>query len=107
MAGVIKSVLKEELRNSMRMKKLYEASLKKLPKGSFVKRKIGGHSYFYLVKRNKKGHQFVYKGRSVPPDILKKYEDAKKLRAKQRHLLSRVKRQIRYLKGVLRGKENI
>ena len=35
------------------------------------------------------------------------YEEAKKLRAKYRNLLSQVKKQIKYLRGALRGKESI
>jgi len=40
---VIKSVLKEELANSLAMKKNYERELAKLPKGSLVKKTIKGH----------------------------------------------------------------
>ena len=36
MRGVIKGVLAEELRNSLRMKREYEAALKKLPQGCLV-----------------------------------------------------------------------
>jgi hypothetical protein len=39
MRGTIKGVLAEELKNSIRMKKNYEAELKKLPKGSLVVKK--------------------------------------------------------------------
>ena len=44
---IIKSVLKEELANSLAMKKNYERELVKLPKGSLVKKKIKGHEYYY------------------------------------------------------------
>ena len=40
---IIKSVLKEELANSLRMKERYEQELAKLPRGSLVKRRIKGH----------------------------------------------------------------
>ena len=48
---VIKSILKEELANSGRMKQRYEQELAKLPTGSLVKRIIKGHEYVYLVYR--------------------------------------------------------
>ncbi len=44
---VIKSVLKEELDNSLTMKKDYERELARLPKDSLVKKKIKGHEYYY------------------------------------------------------------
>ena len=107
--GIIKGVLKEELKNSLEMKKNYERELVKLPKGSLIKKKIRGHEYYYLVERKDGKVNFTYKGRvsDVSKEEIKKYADAKKYRAKYRKLLSQVKKQIKYLKGVLRGKESI
>jgi len=104
---VIKSVLKEELANSLRMKKRYEGELSRLPKGSLVKRNIKRHKYYYLVYREKGKFKSIYKGKSVSDEELKKHKQAKKQRAKYRKALSQLKKQIRYLKGVLRGKEEI
>jgi hypothetical protein len=103
----IKSVLKEELANSLRMKKRYEQELAKLPKGSLVKRNIKGHEYYYLVYREKGKFKSIYKGKVVPARDLRKYRQAKEYRAKYRKALSQLKKQIRYLKGALRGKEEI
>jgi len=103
----IKGVLKEELANSLRMKKRYERELAKLPKGSLVKRNIKGHEYYYLVCRENGKFKSIYKGKSVRDKDLKKYQEAKNLRSKYRKALSQLKKQIRYLKGVLRGKEEI
>lgn len=106
MGGVIKGVLAEELKNSLRMKKEYEVVLKKLPEGCLVKKKIKNNEYYYLVKRVGDKIKHIYKGK-LPDNEVKKYEEAKKLRAKYRNLLSQVKKQIKYLKGTLRGKEAI
>ena len=106
MRGVIKGVLAEELENSLRMKKGYEKALRKLPEGCLAIKKIKGHEYFYLVKRVKKKVKYIYKGK-VSKEEKKKYEEAKVLRAKYRKLLAQVKKQIRFLKGSLRGKEAI
>jgi len=106
MRGVIKGVLAEELENSLRMKKEYEAALKNLPEGCLVLKKIRGHSYFYLVKRVGKKVKYIYKGK-VPQDELDRFKEAKAMRAKYRNLLSRVKKQIKFLKGALRGREPI
>lgn len=104
--GVIKGTLKEELMNSIRMKADYEKELAKLPKGSLIKKNIRGHLYYYLVLRNGPKVRFIYKGKVTKGEI-KKYKEAKVYRARYRSLLSQVKRQIRFLKGTLRGKESI
>ena len=106
MRGVIKGVLAEELENSLRMKKEYEEALSKLPKGCLVVRKIRDHEYCYLVKRIEKKVKYIYKGK-ISEEERKKYEEAKILRAKYRKLLSQVKKQIRFLRSSLRGKEAI
>ncbi len=104
--GVIKGVLKEELENSLRMKSDYERELAKLPKGSLIKKKVKGHEYYYLLLRDKGKVRFIYKGR-VSNEEIKKYKEAKEYRAKYRKLLSQVKKQIRFLRSTLRGKESI
>ena len=106
MRGVIKGVLAEELENSLRMKKEYEEALKKLPQGCLVSREIHGHKYFYLVKRIKYKVKFIYKGK-VSKEEIKKYEEAKAKRKQYRNLLSQVKKQIKFLRSSLRGKEAI
>jgi len=104
--GVIKGVLKEELENSLRMKSAYERELAKLPKGSLIKKKVKGHEYYYLLLRDKGKVKFIYKGK-VSDEEIKKYEEAKEYRAKYRKLLSQVKKQIRFLRSALRGKESV
>ena len=103
----IKSVLKEELANSVRMQKRYEEELSKLPRGSISKRNIKGHEYYYLIYREKGIFKADYKGKSISPGELKKYKQTKELRSEYRKNLSKIKKQIRYLKGVLRGKTEI
>jgi len=98
MDGVIKGVLAEELKNSLRMKKEYEMALKKLPEGCIVRKKIKNNEYYYLVIRVRYKVKYIYKGKLAKAQV-KKYEEAKKLRAKYRNLLSQVKEQIKYLKG--------
>lgn len=102
----IKGVLKEELENSLQMEADYERELAKLPKGSLVKKKIKGHEYYYLLLREKGKVKFIYKGK-VSKDEIRKYKEAKEYRAKYRKLLSQVKKQIKFLRSALRGKESI
>ncbi|QAT16657.1 hypothetical protein BU251_02390 [Candidatus Velamenicoccus archaeovorus] len=106
MRGVIKGVLAEELENSLRMKKEYEEALSRLPKGCLAPRRIRGHEYYYLVNRIGKKVRYVYKGK-ISQEEKKKYQETKELRAKYRKLLSQVKKQIKFLRSSLRGKEAI
>ncbi|MCP4650900.1 MAG: hypothetical protein GY853_12590 [PVC group bacterium] len=103
----IKAVLREELNNSLRIKKKYEEELSKLPLGSLIKKKIKKYEYYYIVLRQKGKVKFIYKGKKITPKIIKQYNDAKQLRAKYRNLLSKVKKQIKFLRSSLRGKEAI
>jgi hypothetical protein len=103
---VIKSVLKEELANSLAMKKSYERELDKLPKGSLVKKKIKGHEYYYLQVREKGRHRFIYKGKLSEEEV-KKYDQVRKYRAQYRKLLSETKKQIKFLRTALRGKKSV
>jgi len=102
----IKSVLKEELKNSISMKNGYEKALKKLPKGSLRAKKRGRSIYYYLAKRENGKVKDIYLGKISDKEI-KKYINAKEIRAKYRKLLSQVKKQIKFIKGTVRGKEAI
>ena len=104
--GVIKGVLREELSNSLKMKKSYERELAKLPKGSLIQKKVKGHFYHYLLLREEGKVKFIYKGK-VSSEEIKKYKEAKEYRAKYRKLLSKVKKQVRFLRSTLRGKESV
>ena len=106
MQGPIKNVLAEELKNSLRMKKAYEKALRELPAGCLVSRSIRGRDYYYLVKRKGKKVSYFYRGK-VSAGEIKRFDGVKKKRAQYRSLLSRVKRQIQFLRGALRGKEPI
>lgn len=102
----IKGILREELENSLKMKADYERELSKLPLGSLVRRRIKGNYYYYLVYREQGKVKSVYKGK-VPEKMILEYAEVKKYRAKYRKLLSKVKKEIKFLKGTLRGKEPI
>ena len=103
----IKGVLREELDNSIRMQKRYEEELERLPAGSLVKKNIKGNEYYYIVLRENGKVKFVYQGKEVSEALVEEYRRAKELRAKYRKLLSQVKKQIKFLKGALRGQESI
>jgi hypothetical protein len=104
--AVLKSVLKEELKNSQRMEKEYNKAVRRLPKGALVSKIVKGHRYYYLAVREGKKIKSIYKGK-ISEDIKKKYEKAKIMRAKYRKLLSKVKKQIVFLERSLRGKEEV
>lgn len=104
--GAIKGVLSEELKNSLQMKKDYERELAKLPKGSLMEKEIKGNKYYYLLLRENGRVKFIYRGK-VSKEEIEKYKKAKEYRAKYRKLLSQVKKQIRFLRSSLRGKESV
>src|SRR5262249_35122748 len=106
MMGPIKGVLKEELENSLHLQEAYERELSKLPKGSLVKKRIKGHEYYYVILREQGKVKFIYKG-EVSTKELEKYKKAKETRAKYRKLLSQVRKQVKFLRSTLRGKEPI
>ena len=101
---IVKGVLKEELQNSLELKKLYEKKLANIPKGCLVKKVIKGHEYYYIAKRVGRKVNFVYKGH-LDKEQIKEYNDAKIIRQKYRKLLSEVNRQIKFIKGALRERK--
>jgi hypothetical protein len=104
--GVIKNVLKEELGNSLQMEKDYLRELAKLPKGSLIKKNVKGHEYYYLISRISGKVKFDYKGK-LSSDEIRKYENAKLYRAKYRKSLSSLRKQIKFLRSSLRGKQSV
>ena len=50
--------------------------------------------------------KFIYRGK-VSDEEIKRYREVKEYRAKYRKLLSQVKKQIRFLRSTLRGKESV
>jgi len=69
-----------------------------------VKKEIKGHNYYYLIMREEGKVRFIYKGK-VSKDEVKRFDEAKKMRAKYRKLLSQVRKQISFLRKALRAKE--
>ena len=106
MKGPIKSVLAEELENSIRMKQEYEKALEIIPKGCLCKKSIKGKYYYYVAKREGVKVIHEYKGKLSKEQIID-IENNAKLRAKYRESLSQTNKQIKFLKGCLRGKEPI
>ena len=105
--GVIKGVLREELGNSIRMKKEYGKALKSHPGGCFIQKEIRGHKYYYLAVREGKRVRFIYKGKKLSKEEIEKLNKQKKLRKKYKELIKKLNNQIKYLGRALRGKEDV
>jgi len=101
---VIKGVLQEELENSLRQEGAFRKSLKAMPPGALVKKKIRGHAYYYLMRRENGRVCFRYLGKLSPKEV-SQYESAQKLREKYRKQLSQIKKQVSFLKKALNAKE--
>ncbi len=102
----IKDMLNEELQNSLQIKQDYERALAELPRGSLVRKMIGGRPYFYLAHREGDKVAFDYLGK-IPDEDVGKYEDAKQSRSRYRERLREVKKQIQFLRKVLREKQAV
>ncbi|MBM3254185.1 MAG: hypothetical protein FJZ16_08025 [Candidatus Omnitrophica bacterium] len=103
--GVIKGVLKEELENSLDMLKRYQEEVAKI-KGCLIRKKIGKNCYYYLARRQGKKVRFIYKG-PISDEIKKAYAKQRQTLNKYKKLLSHVKKQIKFLRRALRGKETV
>lgn len=102
MAQVIRDVLKEELANSRRMQQRYAQALRRLGKGSLVKKRIGGHAYYYLAIRDGSRVRFRYLGKLSAKEVQARQAQHRQ-RGQYRRLLREVKQQIRFLERSLRG----
>ncbi|MBN1269455.1 MAG: hypothetical protein JXB04_07705 [Kiritimatiellae bacterium] len=99
-------MLKEELGNSLRIRKDCERAMARLPKGALVRKIIRGCPYYYLAVRDGKHVRFVYKDK-MPQEEIRKYQEAMEYRRRYRKQISEINRQVRYLKRILRGKESV
>jgi hypothetical protein len=99
----IKDMLREELQNSLQIKADYQQAIDGIPRGSLVRKIIGGHPYFYLAYREQAKVKFDYVGKLSEEEI-HKYQESKEKRAKYRKHLSEVNKQIKYIEKVLRAK---
>ena len=104
--GVIKDLLKEELENSIRLREDYKEALKKHPGGSIIKKEIKGHIYCYVAFRDGKKIRFIYRGKKLSADDLRKHKESKRLRIKYKSLINKLNKRIQYLKKALHGKED-
>ena len=102
MSRVIKGVLQEELVNSRRMQRRYVQALRRLGKGSLVKKRIGGRAYYYLARREGGRVRFRYLGKLSAQELQMRRSQYRQ-RGQYRQLLRDVKAQIRFLERSLRG----
>lgn len=98
--SVIVGVLKEELENSLGMKKRYEQEISRLPKGSVCRKKVKNWEYDYLVFRRGGKVVLEYLGK-LSPEKKSVYAVAKKKRAQYKNLLSDLNDQIHFLRRAL------
>jgi len=105
--GIIKSVLKEELHNSIKLKGQYQKALKRYPGGSFIQKEIRGRKYIYLAVRDGKKVKFMYKGKKLSKNDIEELKRSRSMRLKYKQLIRKLNKRIKYLRKVLRGKEDV
>jgi hypothetical protein len=89
------------------MERDYRRAVARLPRGCIVRKVIRGREYFYLAYREKDRVRFEYRGRELEEGELGKYEEAKQLRARYRGLLADLRKQIQFLRRMLRDKRAV
>lgn len=105
--GVIKSVLREELGSSLKMLEILKKEVKRHKGGSFIKKSINGHQYYYLTYRDGIKVRFIYKGKKLSEKEKKGLENSRKKRAQYKQNISKLNRRVKYLRRVLNGKEDV
>lgn len=105
----IKEALKDELKNSIRILDRYQEELDQLPEGSLNRKKINSKEYYYIQRRegDKILSQYLGSVSKVSKEEVDRWDKIKRKRKNYRHSISKLKRQIKFLKGVVRGKESI
>ena len=105
----IKEALRDELKNSLRILERYEQELNQLPLGSLNRKKINSKHYYYIQHRegDRVFSEYLGSAAKIPQDEVDRWNKIKRKRKNYRHSISKLKRQIKFLKGVLRGKEPI
>ena len=73
----IKELLREELENSLRMERDYQAQLSKLQRGSIVKKEIRGRFYYYVAARENGKVRFRYIGRQMDEKARARFGEAR------------------------------
>lgn len=96
-------VLREELNNSKRLFKNYGLELKKLPKGSLVKKKIHHQDFYYLAYRDGPKVHFEYLGK-LANDKIEEFKKNKKKKDQYKKLMKDAKNQIHFIERALSGK---
>lgn len=98
---IMKGLAREELENSMRIKKNYEDAIKGLPKGSLSKKRINGREYYYLFYRespNKVRSRYLGK---LSDEEAKEYQEKIRKRRAYEKLVREARQQIAFFRRVL------
>ena len=96
--GVIEGVLKEEYNRLLEMEKFYSSEINKFPKGSVLKRKIGGGIYYYIKLRDHGMVKSVYISEDKAKEMIPQIKERRRLN----EILKSVRNDIRVLKKVIK-----
>lgn len=77
---VLKSILKDSLAYYQRLERNLKRRLAKLPQGSVKRRRIRGHVYYYLQRRNGGKVVHRYLGRQKPAELVKRIEERRRMK---------------------------
>ena len=101
--GTMDGILRQELIRLKEAEKSYVREIKKLPKGSFQRKRIKGADYVYLVFR--KGSKIVSRYLDhLAGEDMKKLKAEIELRKKYQRLLKEVRQNMKRISKVLHGR---
>lgn len=101
---ILDNVLKEELNRLKKLKNHNDREISKLPKGSLIKKKISGNTYYYLNYRNGKKKVFKYVGKLKNEEVINLSKKIERRRKLWRQNIE-IKKNIERLKKVIHEKK--
>lgn len=101
--GIIRGILKEELKRLEELSVFYKKKISEYPQGSISVKERSGKRYIYLAHREDKKVVFDYIGKDVP-DVRKVLNEKLKQRKEYQAKLRQVKENLREVERSFRGK---
>lgn len=100
----MEGILKQELLRLKEAERSYIREIAKLPRGSLQEKRIKGIVYPYLVSSKDSKISYRYLGDLSELELRKLKEDLA-LRRKYQNLLREVRRNMKRIKGIIRGRK--
>lgn len=101
--SIVHDVLVEDLEYSIEREKFFQEKYQELPAGCLAPKKINGHIYYYLARRENGKVKTEYLGKLSDEEI-EEYEKKIARRKKYKEAVKQIQKEIKYLRRLLRVK---